>query len=57
MKKAVILIDKTKKEQVKKYLDDNNIVWADESLFRFDFPTAIVTLSIVALLLIVFTSL
>ena len=42
MKRVVFLIDKEKKEMVKKFLDQNGITWSDSSRFRFDLGTGII---------------
>ena len=45
-KRTVFLIDSSKKEEVKQWLDRNGIVWATEARFRFDLNTAVVVAGI-----------
>lgn len=56
LNKCCFFVKVEDKEKVKKLFFDNNIGWQDESLFKFEFKTAILTTMIIVVLIIVFTS-
>lgn len=57
MKRTVFLVDKSKKLQVEKYLNDNGITFSYNDRFYFDIRTAIATVIGGGILIVIFSQL
>ena len=54
MKRQLFLIDASKKEEVKQWLDQKGIVWSDEARFFWHWNTMVVTIIGIATVFLIF---